>query len=54
MNLEGVTLSKISQIEKRQTPYDLICLWNQKKTKVEKIQERDWWLLEMVRGEWAK
>ena len=30
MNLEGVMLSKISQIEKRQTPYDPICLWNQK------------------------
>ena len=48
MNLEGITLSEISQMEKdKQQMNDLIYIWNLKKT--HRYREH-WWLPQMGKG----
>ena len=50
MNLEGITLSEISQMEKdKQQMNDLIYIWNLKKKKTHRYREH-WWLPQMGKG----
>ena len=50
MNLEGITLSEISQMEKdKQQMNDLIYIWNLKKKKIH-IYREHWWLPQVGKG----
>ena len=59
MDLEGITLSEISQTEKeRQIPYDLTYMWNLKKVELTETESklvviRGWEVREMGRC-WSK